>query len=471
MLEIDGTALTCGEIAAAARGGEPVRLTAAAWDRVRASYDWADREAQRRPVYGRTTGVGANKSVAVDPTGDPRGLGHARRLLHSHATAAGRLRSAERVRAMLLVRLNQLAAGGSGASPGVVAALEALLRSGETPDVRELVGIGTGDLSALAVVALRLSETVEFAASDALAFLSSSAATIADAALAAADLDELLHAGVAVAALTFGVVDGNIEAFSPAAERATPFPGPVAVCRWMRALVGAEPVPARIQDGFGLRTLPQVQGNALDAVSRLAELVAVLAGSAAENPVALPDLPLAHHGGFAMAPLTTAVASALHAVAQAGQLVQARLAMLMDPAQTGLAAFLADGTPGASGAMSLEYVAAAALGDLRLAATPAGTQSAVLSRGAEDDASFASLAARQALGAVPMLRTLTACELVAALRGVRMKELECRLLADCAELSAETGDRNLTGDIELAENLLPRLADYTMSSSGRSSSA
>jgi histidine ammonia-lyase len=193
-----------------------------------------------------------------------------------------------------------------------------------------------------------------------------------------------------------------------------------------------------------------------------------MVNTASENPVLLGDTPtdagLAHHGGFHAAHLQLALDGATLAVAQTGQLVLARLAALIEPSFTGLAPFLGDGTPGASGVMILEYIAASALGELRAAATPAGLQSVTLSRGVEEDASFASLAARQALTAVENYRTLIACELVAAVRAVRMLDRVpanpyiASVMASCAALPTGTADRDLTADLELAASLLAELA-------------
>src|SRR5919199_39944 len=142
-----------------------------------------------RPVYGRSTGVGGNRHVVV---ADPQA--HAAALLRSHATSLGPLRSAERVRGMLAVRLNQLAAGGSGVRPEVLTGLSTMLALDALPPVRELGSVGTGDLPALAVTALALSGEapttaplsvrLTFGAGDALPFMSSNAAAIADAMLA-----------------------------------------------------------------------------------------------------------------------------------------------------------------------------------------------------------------------------------------------------------------------------------------------
>ena len=257
MIRIDGTRLSTAEIVAAARREDTVELTQAR-ERVGASAALAERIAAERPLYGRSTGVGANRNVAVSDAG-----AHARALLRSHATSAGPLRSPVRVRAMLVVRLNQLAAGGSGASPAVLDGLAAMLAADALPYVREHGSVGTSDLPALATTALALMgeapttsplpTRVELGASDALPLMSSNAAAIGDAALAGADLTELARANVVVAALTFAGVDGNREAFAEVVERVTPFAGARQVCRWMRSLTDAAAAPpgSRIRSGCG----------------------------------------------------------------------------------------------------------------------------------------------------------------------------------------------------------------------------
>lgn len=473
MILIDGTHLTCAEIYEAAHLRDAVTLSAEARAQVGRAHRFAERIAGERPVYGLSTGVGANRGIGVADAAV-----HARSLLRSHATSAGSPRAAERVRAMLVVRLNQLAAGGSGASESVVDGLAAMIAADALPEVREHGSIGTGDLTALATTALALigdapttrplPSKTEFGAHDALPFISSNAAAIGDAALACVELRVLARACVVVAALTYLAVDGNPEAFAEVVEQVTPFEGAQQVCRWMRTLTAGAGPAARIQDPFGLRTLPQTLGPALDAFAHLDDVVSRLANAPSENPVIQPGPEgrgeIAHHGGFHAAYLTTALDTAVITAAQSAKLVVARLATLVDPDFTGLPPFLGDGTPGASGIMVLEYVGSGVLGDLRAAATPAGLQTVVLSQGVEEDASFASLAARQALDAVGNLRILLACELVAAVRALRSRgipppsETLRRALAVCEKLPNSLADRDLSPDIEVAEGLLPELA-------------
>jgi len=457
-----------------------VRVADEALERVEASHRAAVAAVEERPVYGRSTGVGANKDVLIGvAAGDP--ADHAVDLLRSHATSAGRVRDAERVRAMLLVRLNQLAAGGSGISAPAVAALVAMVNDDALPPVREFAGIGTGDLSALATTALGLLgevplthplPPVRFGVHDALPFLSSNAATLGDVALATRRLQGLARSALAVAGLTAVAVGANLEAFSPAVADRTPGAGGAAVCRTVRALCApAPPAAARIQDPFALRCLPQVHGSVLDALAHVEALADAHVNAAAENPLILAaagaEAPydVVHHGGFHLPGLALACDAAAIAVARSVPMLLGRLAMLNDPAATGLPAFLGDGRPGASGVMLLEFVAGSALAVLRSAAVPASLGTVSISRGAEDDASFASRAAVQLFEAADAWSTALACELVAAVRALRMRGVAPpasgwgAVLAACAELPDALADRDLTGDVTLAETLLPALAD------------
>ena len=502
---VTGEPLTAADVTRVAHRKASVELGGDVLPRVAASFRFAAEVAATRPIYGRSTGVGANRAVAVT---DPEG--QALRLLRSHATSAGPLRSPERVRAMLLVRLNQLASGGNGIDPAIVSGLVAMLEADALPPVRELGGIGTGDLSALGTTALSLlgelatsqpfTQTVRFGPGDGLTFLSSNAATLADTFLALDDLDRLGQAALVVAALSFAAVRGNAEAFSPAVETATPFEGARWVCRSMRALIGgsgtapgSDPSAARIQDPFGLRTMPQLYGALADAHAHAEMVAATMSAAASENPVLSPEHGVAHHGAFHAAYLGQALDGLLLALAQAGQAGLGRLTMLADPGFTGAPPFVSDGTPGSSGTMVVEYVAGGALAELRALAAPVGLQGIVLSRGLEDDASFASLAARQALDAIALLRVLLAAELLTAVRALGPDAQVSPALVPVVDAVAAAApsvtdrrDRDLTGELEsLAEIVdgLPALLPeeqrdvlgarpgQNASSSGRSSSA
>lgn len=342
--------------------GQPVELNPAADERVAAAWRTITAITAERPVYGRTTGVGANREVAISPDEQPA---HGRRLIDSHATALGPLLPPALVRAMIGVRVNQLAAGGSGISPEVVTALVRLLASDTVPDVRDGGSIGTGDLPALGQIARALD--VELAGGDALALMSSNALTLARAALGSASLLRLAHAGLAVAALTVRAADGNLEAFCETVHAARPHDGQQAAAAAIRRLL--EPAgswkAARVQDNYGLRAAAQVAGPLLDAAARLERTLSIELNAVAENPmVDVSGRRVLHNANFHLAALALDLDAARVALYQAAALSVARLAELMDPGTTGRAPFLAGEPVGSSGALGLEYVAHAELARL-----------------------------------------------------------------------------------------------------------
>ncbi|GHH73288.1 aromatic amino acid ammonia-lyase [Promicromonospora soli] len=476
MIELGGSAVLA-DVVAVADGGR-ARVPDAAIEEVGRAHELTRRLSAEVPIYGRTTGVGANKSAAVVDD-DAHGL----RLLRSHAVDAGPELPERAVRAMLAVRLNQLCTAGSGVDPAVLRALEGMLNGNALPTVRAHASIGTGDLGALAGTALTLmgerpatgplEPMGPWSSDSALPFISSNALTIGRTCLVVDALGRLDRAAAAVYALSFRGLDGNPSVLSPAAVRAAAAPGVDVVAERARRLleVPAGPTgqsavpPARIQDAFGLRAFPISQGAFTHALGVLAEQAGRVLGVAQENPLFdLAGEAVVHHGAFHQAALGLALDGCNLALAQTGPLVMSRIGMLNEPALTGLRPFLATGQVGASGLMMVEYVAASALGELRAAAQPASLGTVVLSRGAEEDASFASQAVVQAERAVAAYRTLLACELVGAVRLLRQRGvvLPAGPLNDALELAAalpaDDADRDQRDDLEIAQKLLDALA-------------
>ncbi len=150
---LDGTSLSCGQVAAVARGLAQVAPGERGRERARVAAGFAVRVTAGRNVYGRTTGVGSNRDATVG-LGDV--AGHGLRLVRSHAGGAGDLIAPELVLAMLIIRANQIAAGGSGVDPAVLDVLAECVNRGLSVPVRRYRAIGTGDLTALAMTALCL---------------------------------------------------------------------------------------------------------------------------------------------------------------------------------------------------------------------------------------------------------------------------------------------------------------------------
>lgn len=153
LVVLDGVGFGVTDVVRLADGdARPVPGTDA-MKRATESWDAARQIAATGRVYGRSTGVGANRNEDV-PT--EAAAEHGLRLLRSHAGAIGDELPAREVRAMLAVRANQLLAGGAGLRPTVVTALCEALESGVYPVVNEFGSVGTGDIAALAQVGLAL---------------------------------------------------------------------------------------------------------------------------------------------------------------------------------------------------------------------------------------------------------------------------------------------------------------------------
>jgi histidine ammonia-lyase len=460
-VELSGSGLTPVGAVALGQRRTPVGLSADARRRMAATAAAVAEFAETRPVYGRTTGVGANRDVLTDDAG------HGARLLASHSTTGTVSYPKDVVRLGLLIRVNQLAAGGSGLAPGVADAIVALLNDDDLPDLHRGGAIGTGDLGPLAELGLALGDVID--GTSALPLLSSNAITLAECCLAYVEAATLVNVVPLVGAVAHVALRGNPEAYDVRVHQARPHPGQQRVARRLRGLLDGVPLPpARIQDPFGLRAFAQVLGPAVEDLDALQRALSVDINAAAENPLVAGDAVL-HNGNWHAMPIALALdvlRLSLHSVAT---LSTSRLANLVDSEYTGLSHFLASGAGASSGVMMIEYVAHDALASVRAAAQPATLGTATLSRGAEHHASFAPQAAVLTRQLLDALRSVLACELVAAVRAVRLSGVTPADLAPAAvapwlddaltALPPELTDRSLRDDVDTARGLLTQWGD------------
>jgi len=484
-VELDGGSLSVADVTAVARSGAQVVVPAAARDRLEASWRRASQIVERGGrVYGRTTGVGAN---LLEPVPEDGARHHSLALLRSHAGGFGTELDRAEVRAMLAVRANQLLAGGAGIDPAVLDGIIAALESGATPIVHSLGGIGTGDLTALAEVGLALAgegtwsdgaglpRPVEFGAGDGIALMSSNACTLGRAALLVDGVTRALSSADAVVALSVLACGGGLAAFDPRVHAAHALRGPAVSSARVRRVLGdqAPGTGARLQDPYGLRCAPQLNGAAKDSLDRLVEILQGDINAAAENPLIASgddgvapcageghDLALPN-GNFFTGELAGALDQLRNALASVGLGSLARLSLVCDPSITGVTRFLTDGTPGASGVMILEYSAQAAMDRLRLAATSTSCWPVSVSAGIEHLASHAPLGVEQLAAAIEALSVVLGAELIANVRAIGLREVLPNTPSGSAllervrtRLSADLSDRPLGPDLTAAAALV-----------------
>nr|WP_179756997.1 aromatic amino acid lyase [Kineococcus aurantiacus] len=384
-------------------------------------------------VYGATTGVGANKDVEVDEEQGEHPRAHGLRLLRSHAASLGPVEDAPTTRAALAVRLNQLLAGahaglGAGLSAPVLGALAEAVETDAQPTLHRFGGIGTSDLAPLAELGLTLVgerpwragsvPPVPLGPADALPLISSHALTLATASLALVRLRQQLLAGLGISALSFLALRGNPQAWDPRVHAARPHARQPQVAAALSGLVGGGPAPARLQDPFALRTVPQVLAPAFAAADALADVLVLEASTPGENPLVSAE-GVFHHGQFHAASLATALDTLRATTYGVLTLSAARLALLLRPEHTGLRAFLAAGPRGSSGLMIGEYVVQDVLAELRPATAPMTAGTVSISLGLEEHASFATQGARALRQTAELAPVVLAVEALAAVRALR----------------------------------------------------
>ena len=477
---LDGASLTLDDLITISTGSSRVKVPDGIIDGLQRSQEQLVQARESGRVYGANTGVGANRALNVEPGGSPseRRAAHARRLLLSHCAGAGRVDAETTVRAAMAIRLNQFLAGGSGISPGVVKGLLEALDNGSVATIHSLGGLGTGDLAAMAELALTLSGDlpwrvggigpVQFEDTDSLPFMSSSALTLATATQGAVAMEQLMKSALVVASLTMLALEGSPEPYAEAVHRARVHPHQAAVAATMRRLTGPDTpaAPARLQDPFALRALPQVHAPALDALQRLRSILETELNGAAENPLMTAD-GLFHHGQFHLAMLAVALDSTRTAVYPVISLSAARLSHLFRPELSSLPSFLSTGPRGSSGLMIAEYVAQDVLSILRTAATPVNGPGINVSLGLEEHAGFATQGARLLRQFAAEAPVVVALEAVAAVRALRMAPQRlgtapARAAFDylAAGLDPSQEDRPLGDDLAAAQALRPGLAGF-----------
>ncbi len=440
MIVLDGATLTPSAVAAVARDGQKVRLTSEAWARNSAARDAiAEHLARGGAMYGATTGVGALRDREITDQDREQFQWN---MLRSHAVTVGRPVAAEIIRAGMVVRANQLGAGGAGVVPELLDALIADLNDGLVPVARELGSLGTGDLAALCEIALVLlgegqvwrdgeivdaparSRGIRLGLRDGLGFISSNAVTTGHAALLSIDLAALQEAWLTVAALSFEALDADPVVLDERVQAARGAPGQTAIAARMRALLaGAELNPhwadRLVQDPYPFRVLPQVDGVAHDALRLLGQVLTRELNSRPENAL-IDDGDVLPTGNFYAGELAAVLDGVRGALAQSASLIAARVSALLDPRMTALPPFLSARPGPESGVMMLEYTAHAAASETRTLALSMATQTVWASLGVESHASLAATGARRTAELLGAMRVLVATELVVAVRALRM---------------------------------------------------
>lgn len=471
--------------------GSAVRLDPASAPRIAESAAAVERIlARHEPVYGINTGFGKLASVRI---GDDDLATLQRNIVLSHAAGTGAPSPVPVVRLMMALKLASLAQGASGVRPQTVALLEAMLEHGLTPIVPAQGSVGaSGDLAPLSHMAATMIGVGDILIGDerlpagqalaragltplalgpkeGLALLNGTQFSTANALAGLFEAENLFRSALVTGALSTEAAKGSDTPFDPRIHALRRHQGQVAVADALRALMAGSPIRAshldndtRVQDPYCLRCQPQVMGAALDILRQAATTLAIEANGVSDNPLIFADTDEALSGGnFHAEPVAFAADMIAMAICEIGSIAERRIAMLVDPALSGLPAFLTPRPGLNSGFMIPQVTAAALVSENKQRAYPASVDSIPTSANQEDHVSMAAHGARRLLEMAENATAVIGIEYLAAAQGVDfhaplassmvLEAARARLRAIVPHL---TDDRHFHPDMEAANALI-----------------
>lgn len=442
------------------------------------------------PVYGINTGFGKLASVRIDDA-DLATL--QRNIVLSHAAGTGAPSPVAVIRLMMTLKLASLAQGASGIRPETITLLEAMLAHGLTPVIPAQGSVGaSGDLAPLAHMAVTLIgmgevfvgderlptldafaraglTPIELAAKEGLALLNGTQFSTANALAGLFETELLFQSALVTGALSTEAAKGSDTPFDPRIHELRRHRGQIEVAAALRAMMAGSAIRAshldndtRVQDPYCLRCQPQVMGAVLDLMRQAATTLEIEANCVSDNPLIFPDTDQALSGGnFHAEPVAFAADMIALAVCEIGSIAERRIAMLVDPAFSGLPAFLTPRPGLNSGFMIPQVTAAALVSENKQRAYPASVDSIPTSANQEDHVSMAAHGARRLLDMAANATAVIGIELLAAAQGCDLQAgpgsseaLEQVRKCLRAEVPTLDHDRHFHPDIEMAVALV-----------------
>jgi histidine ammonia-lyase len=486
VLTVEPQPLNLTQIYDVAIGRNPVQLSDETRQAVKKSRAVVEEIVRKHEVvYGINTGFGRLSDVHI-PDDELKQL--QLNLVRSHAVGVGDPLSIEETRAMMLLRLNVLAQGYSGARVEVLDQLVEMLNRGIHPVIPGQGSVGaSGDLAPLAHLALAVIGEGEcwdecqrkpsqevltkhgltpivLESKEGLALLNGTQAIGSVGCLALIRALRCVHVADAIGAMTLEALTGTPTAFDNRIHEARRHQGQIDSAKHLTALLQDSEIreshrenDTRVQDAYCLRCMPQVHGAARSALKHIREVLEAETGAATDNPLVFSDNGDVISGGnFHGAPLAYALDYAAIILTDLLSISERRMDRLVNPdANEGLPPFLSSHPGTGSGFMMPHVTVAALLNDCKVLSHPASVDSVPTSGGKEDHVSMGMTSALKFRKIVENVERGLAIELLAAAEGLEYRKplkpglgvlKAYRALREVAEPVSH--DRYLAPDIE-----------------------
>lgn len=319
-------------------GNQPYALSAVQNERTAASFEFLKEFSVNKVIYGINTGFGPMAQYKISDA-DLSKLQY--NLIRSHSNGTGNRLSDQRVRAVMLCRLQSLTLGFSGISPDVAKQLELYIAKEVYPVIFENGSVGaSGDLVQLAHLGLgligegnctykgELRPTAEvlkelniapmkLSLRDGLAIINGTSCMTGIAAINVIQAQRLLEWELAASCLINELIGSFDDFFSLELNNAKLHEGQREVAKMMRTNLedsqlihkrehwffdGAEEgtkevFKKKLQEYYSIRCVPQILGPIYEAINAAAEVVEKEFNSANDNPIVDVASRSVHHGG------------------------------------------------------------------------------------------------------------------------------------------------------------------------------
>lgn len=399
-----------------------------------------------KAVYGVNTGFGKLANVRI-ADGDLAAL--QRNIVLSHAAGVGGPLPSPVSRLIMMLKVATLAQGASGVRWEVIERIVACLKRDLIPVIPSQGSVGaSGDLAPLAHMTAALMGVGEFlidgarvsaeaALSNAglapltlgpkegLAFLNGTQTSTGLALAGLFRAERVFQAALVTGALTTDAIMGSDVPFDRRIQALRGHRGQIETAAALRQLMEGSGIRAshlthddRVQDPYSVRCQPQVMGACLDLMSHAAQTLLTETNGVSDNPLVFPETGSVLSGGnFHAEPVAFAADMIALAICEIGSLAERRIAMLVDPALSGLPAFLTPNPGLNSGFMIPQVTAAALVSENKQRAFPASVDSIPTSANQEDHVSMATHGARRLLDMTENAANVVGIELLAAAQG------------------------------------------------------
>jgi histidine ammonia-lyase len=426
-------------------GGVPT-LSLKAWPAIAASAAVVERIVGKGDaVYGVNTGFGKLANIRIE-AGDLARL--QRNIVLSHAAGVGPPLEAPVVRLMLALKAASLGRGASGVAPATVEMILAMLARDCLPLIPSQGSVGaSGDLAPLSHMAAAMIgvgeafvagkrmgakqalakvglEPLALGPKEGLALLNGTQFSTACALAGLFRIERVYQAALVAGALSVEAAKGSVAPFDPRIHALRGHRGQAEVAGAFRTMLAGSAIQVshatceKVQDPYCLRCQPQVMGAVLDLGRQAATTLGIEAGGVTDNPLIFTETGEAISGGnFHAEPVAFAADMLAMAVCEIGSMSERRTAMLVDPALSGLPAFLTPRPGINSGFMIPQVTAAALVSENKQRAYPASVDSIPTSANQEDHVSMAAHGARRLLDMAENAAQVVGIELLAAAQG------------------------------------------------------